>query len=210
MLRALLYKSKWNIPGAVVGGWSVGAPLYMILILLIDRHDELKIIEFGSGQSSLFFKQVSELHTSKIKRHVVVEHDRQFAQRSIDFGIDVKIAPVTQWEGGSRYDLPLEMLGEATEVFNVFVIDGPFGSRRLSRNNIFEFIESNQLPRDFVIIVDDTERAGERETEMMIMRLLRESGHNPIRRRYQGEKMCTVIACKGGEFSHLCSYAAFL
>lgn len=207
MLRALLLDPKLGSSGVLIGGWSIGAPLYVMLNLLLDRHDDLSVIEFGSGQSSRFIREVAEHHPSKVKQHVVVEHDAVFAQHLVERGVDVRIVPLTEKHGGCRYDVNAESL-LSEHPFNVFIIDGPFGSRRLSRNNIFDFIDANLIPEDFLIIIDDIHRVGERETEMMVMKELRKAGHQPIRRRYRGLKMCTVIASKSGSFSHLCGYAA--
>lgn len=207
MLRALLLDPKLGNSGVLIGGWSIGAPLYVMLNLLLDRHDGLSVIEFGSGQSSRFIKEVAERHPSKVHRHVVIEHDAKFAQHLVDRGVDVCIVPLTEMHGGCRYDVQAESLA-LENPFNVFIVDGPFGSKRLSRNNIFDFIEAKLIPEDFLIIIDDIHRVGERETEMMVMKELRKAGHHPIRRRYRGLKMCTVIASKSGSFSHLCGYAA--
>ena len=207
ILRALLLDPKLGNSGVLIGGWSIGAPLYVMLNLLLSRHDNLSVIEFGSGESSHFIQDVAERHPSKVRRHVVIEHDAQFAQRLMDKGVDVRIVPLTKMKGGCRYDVQAKSLISDIP-FNVFIIDGPFGSSRLSRNNIFDFIEANLIPEDFVIIIDDIHRVGERESEMMVMKQLRKAGYEPIRRRYRGLKMCTVIAPKSSGFSHLCGYAA--
>ena len=89
--------------------------------------------------------------------------------------------------------------------FQVIVVDGPFGSRRLSRNNVMDLL-NDSLPLDFVILMDDTHRPGERETEMRVMDRLREMKRSPIRRRYQGSKILTVITSKNSRFAYLVNY----
>lgn len=202
-LRCLHLGPLFPHQSLILGGWSMGPQMYFILNVLFRKESNLKCLEFGSGQSSLFIQGVEKEFPGTVARHVVLEHDKFFADKAQQGITEAVVAPITQGpEGGARYDwLPdIDMSG-----FQVIVVDGPFGSRRLSRNNVMDLL-NDSLPLDFVILMDDTHRPGERETEMRVMDRLREMKRSPIRRRYQGSKILTVITSKNSRFAYLVNY----
>jgi len=81
--------------------------------------------------------------------------------------------------------------------FDLLLIDGPPGTERYSRFGCLELIRS-RISKDFLIIMDDGQRQGERDTVANIVNLLRNAGLAFRMNQLQVRSTQTVIA--GGRF----------
>ena len=61
--------------------------------------------------------------------------------------------------------------------YELYIIDGPFGSDRYSRYDMYNIAKTLQPSDEFIILFDDTHRKGEEETINSIIHLLEEQ-HN--------------------------------
>lgn len=199
-----------GIPGLKVdiklGGWAMGMPMLFLLHELVTKFDGLRVLEFGSGQSTKFIGEHSKSAPNVIIEHVVYEHDAKFAAKFVSDQTDIRIVQVASSWRESKYIIPDEL----PHGMNVIIVDGPFGSPLFSRTNILDFISRQQDLEDFVIIFDDVNRPGERITERRLMQMLRARGYNPRRKRYEGEKIVSVITPNESKFQSLLQNAWFL
>ena len=87
--------------------------------------------------------------------------------------------------------------------YDFVLIDGPYGYNSVyPRMNILDLIPNN-LASDFVIILDDAERQGERNTVQLIFNKLNESGVKYSYKFRGALKTQLVITSKSREFINL-------
>lgn len=149
--------------------------LYMILDLIKPEN----ILEFGIGQTSLVTTQFAKFYDKDL---TIVEHNQDWIDifsKKLDIGDKTKIAHknlinfLCDGEHSEKY----ESLDDITKdkKFNLIIIDGPIGvGRKYPRTNILDLIPQN-LSENFVIILDDAERDGEKNTANLIFKALDEN-----------------------------------
>ena len=87
----------------------------------------------------------------------------------------------------------------AGKVFDFVLVDGPFGSDHYSRSEVLEIVKGH-LAASFCIIMDDTDRVGERETAQEIMELLKQQGVAYCSTEYKASKIHTLICSADRKF----------
>ena len=206
-LQLLCMGSNWFKGGVFPGGWAVGFAFLCVLYRVLDEFRPASILEVGLGQSTKMTTAYmkSELNANATI-HNIVEHDEEWA----DFmknSIDLKkskliILPLIQKEykgsSGIAYEGFSDKVG--TDKYELILIDGPFGSGgKFSRIDILSIVPEC-LADDFVIMVDDTERKGEKNTCEELCRILKQNNIDYVFSEYVGEKNFTVIASKSRKF----------
>ena len=142
-----------------------------LLSRLFDEHEIRSVIEFGSGESTVFIDRAKH----PAARHVCYEHDPVWHARVAArlTGCDYRLRPLapTMVAGRSvRWYQDVE-----PQEFDLMLVDGPVGTERFSRFGCIELIRS-VAARDFLIIFDDYQRPGERDTVAHAVSLLRDAG----------------------------------
>jgi hypothetical protein len=93
-----------------------------------------------------------------------------------------------------------EWYGEVEpEPFELLLVDGPIGTASFSRIGCWQLIESNPN-RDYVIIIDDSMRAGEQATIDLLMERLQGRGDSPVLHRIESGNVPALIC--SGRFVH--------
>jgi hypothetical protein len=159
---------------------------YSFMYILFRVLSEVKpqnILEFGLGQTT---KMTSQYAKDSIQ-HDVIEHDQSW--------IDVYIQSLDSVTNTKIYCLPLiESLYDSSESkykneryanldiiaqnkrYDLIIVDGPYGfGRKFPRTDIIDLIPQN-IADEFVIILDDAERNGEKNTAKLIFQKLKENG----------------------------------
>lgn len=77
-------------------------------------------------------------------------------------------------------------------MFDLIIVDGPFGSPHFSRPQILEIIKIN-LSESFCIIIDDTHRNGESETANEVQSILESMEIKYLSHTYSSSKKHTLI-----------------
>lgn len=143
-----------------------GAANYSLLYLILRVATELQprsVLDIGAGQSTLLW---SMLHRRGLVGSVLtLEHDADWGARiAAQVDHEVLVTPLAAADVGGRsvrtYDWARAREGRA---FDVMVCDGPNGTPRHSRRGIVSMLDDD-LPEDFVLILDDAERTGEQDT----------------------------------------------
>ncbi|GAA3151694.1 hypothetical protein GCM10010466_48470 [Planomonospora alba] len=130
-LRAFI-RPRAPLPPLV--GWAAPADALRPMIEWILRVKPKTIVECGSGSSSVWLGYIAEQTGSTV---VALEHDPQYAEESralvrahgLSSVVDVRLAPLEQWESGgeSWRWYSREALADLVEVGLLFV-DGPPGA----------------------------------------------------------------------------------
>ena len=204
-----IHASKWFLNQQISpGGWAVGYPFLYVLYRILDEMRPKSILELGLGQSTKLISQYAA--SGKKIKHTVVEHDEAWIEF---FRKGFKLAKSTE-----LCHLPLNYHGvwrEDTEVvayegfterfserkFDLICIDGPFGylAKIYARTDVLT-IMPNCLADSFVILLDDTERAGEKNTIQAMQDILEENSIKHKRGFYRGIKEMMVLTSEDNRF----------
>jgi len=174
--------SKWlkNKSFSPISGAANYSFLY-ILFRVIDEINPNNILEFGLGQTT---KITTQYVKNKKQEAVldVVDH----VQDWIDcFSKQLEIPPNAKFHQLDLIEFEYEKsindkykdLQKVTlnKKYDLIIIDGPVGGNKLyPRSNILDLIPNN-LSENFVIILDDAERIGEKNLATSIFKSLKEN-----------------------------------
>lgn len=190
------------------GRWAAGFPFLYSLYRILDEVHPKNILELGLGQStSMIFSYIQKFGCIK---HFLIEHDQEW----IEFFLKNKQLPeATQLfrlnlknENVNGTIFPVRMFEKFTEVvknhtFNLIVIDAPFGYDMKEFSRIDVALELPQiLEKDFIILIDDSERPGEKNTVHLITKILEAHGINYFVGNYCGAKDTTLICSEKHRF----------
>jgi hypothetical protein len=85
--------------------------------------------------------------------------------------------------------------------FDFYIVDGPFGSDRFSRYDMYYIAEKFTTKDEFIILFDDTHRKGEEDSVNAIATMLASKGIEVFVQSYEGVKKNTIIATKKYKFA---------
>lgn len=182
-----------------IGRWAGNYTFFYILNRVLTDYKPSRIIEFGLGESTKMITAhlKNELPDST---HLVVEQNQDwlnhFSSRfTLTKNTEVKILPlkkiIHEEEEVNTYD-GIDQLSK--NKYDLFVIDGPFGSKSNSRIDILEFMKNAQSSNQFIIIMDDCHRKGEYRTFMNVCKMLDKKGIVYAKNTFRGNKTVGVIA----------------
>ncbi|MCL2144784.1 MAG: glycosyltransferase [Endomicrobia bacterium] len=191
--------SKWlKKQNFTAGGWAMdNLGLYTVFRILNDMKPQ-NILEFGLGQSSKLVHQYVVFGDNNAKA-VTVEHDRQwiefFENEVFGYKINIEAHDSAKAEINGAETLTYAGLKDlCKQKFDFILVDGPFGQKRYSRPQILDFVKAG-LPERFCILIDDTEREGEKETLYMLLEILKEQKRECLTKSYTGEKNSHSVIC---------------
>lgn len=203
--QLLTRESKWFRGGVYPGGWAVGCPFLCILYRILDEVKPNKILELGLGQSTRLTSSYRNHEENAGKIHCVAEHDPgwiAFMENSIDLSnsqvVQLPLAEI-EYKGKAVtvYENFIQKIPQ--EKYDLVLIDGPFGSLEYARIDSLGLVPQF-LAEDFVIMIDDYERAGERNMSKDLLELLSTNGIEYHTQTYRGEKEIFVIASPSNAF----------
>jgi hypothetical protein len=199
LFRGVIADCEWlKYKSFAPGGWAMdNAGLYTLFRILKDTKPK-NILEFGLGQSSKMVHQYATF--SENVNVLTIEHDKDwitFFCNGIPKDVKVTIKQVDKEiiKFNEFETLSYKNIGEIIEgKYDFIVVDGPFGSAHYSRSQIIGVVK-NGLPKQFCILMDDTERNGEQETIGILRNVLQEKGIKYLIQEYPGEKSHHTIIC---------------
>ena len=192
------------------GRWAVGYQYLYAVYRILNEVKPKNILELGLGQSTKLLSQY--VRANKDVKHCIVEHDKNW----IEFFTNEFRLP----ENSNIVQLELENreFKEDAEVlcykdfskalknrkFDFISIDAPFGfnAKVYARIDILEILP-DCLDENFVIIIDDYNRKGEKNTVYEIEHILKHNGISYTKGIYNGEKQCMLICSEKLKF--ICS-----
>ena len=189
-----------------VGRWAGNYSFFYVLHRILSDYQPNKILELGLGESTKVVSAYleNELHTST---HTVIEHNEEWVHA---FHKKFKLSPKSNIEVcplQTKIINQHEVIGyegfdtKTTDDFDLYLIDGPFGSERFSRYDIISMVEKFEPDKEFIILFDDTNRPGEEETCQKIMSILKEKNIAHHSFKYEGNKASTVIASNAYQYA---------
>lgn len=182
-----------------IGRWAGNYSFFYILNRILADYKPKRILDLGLGESSKFISTYisnSLLNT----KHIIVEQDSEwiasFQNRfTLPSNSMIVHCPLIQKKinghNSNSYD---GFENKIKDKFDLYIVDGPFGSDRFSRHDIINLVENFSSKDEFIIIMDDTNRQGERDTLEEIKNLLSKKGIKFFVGVYSGNKQNTIIA----------------
>lgn len=189
------------------GRWAIRYPVLYVMYRILNEARPKRILELGLGQSTRMIAQYAAAHEGVT--HQVVEHDLEwisFFQNDFQLPSNSKIVQL------DREMVPYQE-AEAVRVFTNFretfsgqkfdfiFIDAPLGGdmKQYARIDVLGLLPEC-LSENFVIMIDDANRIGEKRTIAEIQKRLDEAGILYKCGRYSGRKDTVVIAARSREF----------
>ncbi len=181
--------------------------MYLLYRVLDETHPK-NILEFGLGQTTKMINQFSEYYSSKVK---VIEDNEEWIKHFSKFLDDNKNMEILKTEleefdsansTNIRYNLKLKK----RDKFDLILVDGPFGGRlgdekipqEYPRSNIWNLLDN--LKDEFIIIFDDYDRPGERNTASELMKKLDSNNISYMKKMYKALKYQLIICSENYNF----------
>ena len=187
------------------GRWAIGYPVLYVMYRVLNEIRPVNILELGLGQST---NMISQYVAAKDGcQHIVVENDEKwikFFKNNHELTEKTKILQ-KDWVLESFEEVEVrqyENFADGTKgKFDFIFIDAPLGGdmSEYSRVDVAR-IMPECLAEDFVIMVDDYNRSGERNTVEYMRKVLRDNNIDFKEGRYSGEKDVILICSPTNSF----------
>ncbi len=200
-----------DLPSVSPGRWAVGYNYLYIMTRILNELKPQSVLDIGLGISSTLISQYfMKVHPAN-GRHTIIEHDQLWVDfykknHKLSTCSEIIVEPcITKYYQGHPYNAYKD-LKERLDIrkYSVISIDGPIGrdSPEYSRRDILELLPEI-LEDNFVIVMDDAERIGEKRTIDDIQKVLDSHGIASCVGEYGGLKTDCVVASESNKF--LCS-----
>ncbi|WP_295333210.1 hypothetical protein [Flavobacterium sp.] len=192
-------KSALENLGLNIGRWAGNYTFFYILNRILNDYQPKKIIEFGLGESTKFISTYIENYAPD-SVHTVIEQDENWRTAFLNrFRVSnkttIKVLPLTtQKVHGFDTNSYAEIGESVNEKFDLYVVDGPFGSDHYSRYDIVTLAEKLDANDEFIIIIDDYNRKGEQQTVQVLIKMLEQKGIAIHKGQYKGLKTVLILA----------------
>lgn len=182
-----------------IGRWAGNYSFFYILNRILNDYKPKNILDLGLGESSKFISTYLDNYLIESK-HTIVEQDQSWitafnekftlSSRSKIIYCELREKNI-KGHNANYYD---GFNDQIKDNFDLYIVDGPFGSDRYSRYDIVDLVENFSFDKEFIIIMDDSERQGEQDTINDVLNILRTKGVIFYVGVYTGNKQNTIIA----------------
>lgn len=181
-----------------IGRWAGNYTFFYLLNRILSDFKPQSILEFGVGESTKFITAylLSEL---KDTTHIAIEQDEEWARVFINKNVLSKnsrilICPLYKdLVKGHITNFYQNLNSTVKSLYDFYIIDGPFGSNRFSRYDIVYLASNFPYNHEFIILIDDFNRAGEKETVVDLLKVLQVKGIKTYCSEYCGVKSVYLI-----------------
>ena len=188
------------------GRWAGNYSFLYVLVRILSDYKPKKIIEFGLGESS---KIVSSFLNNELQNstHLIIEQDENWieafksrfnlSKNSELLPLPLEVKMVNGFPVRSYHSIEKKVNG----IFDLYIVDGPLYSLNFSRYDICLLAERFILNDEFIIIIDDYNREGEKQTITDLINQLTVKGIETHTGIYGGNKSQIVIATEKYRFA---------
>ncbi len=181
-----------------IGRWAGNYSFFYVLNRILNDYQPNKILEFGLGESSKFVS--TYLHNYLLdSEHIIIEQDADWKNAfenkfTLSLRSSIQIMPLLQKSyKGFNYNGYENIESSIQSIFDLYIIDGPFGSPKYSRFDIYALAEKLTTQNDFIIIMDDYNRSGEKETTKELLLMFKNKNIKVHSAVYGGVKTVIVL-----------------
>ncbi|MBQ9565640.1 MAG: hypothetical protein IJU98_08645 [Synergistaceae bacterium] len=199
---------KWaeSLPGISPGRWAVGYNYLYVMTRILNEKEPRSVLDLGLGISSTLISCYFSSKNYNNGIHTIVEQDAEWVKfytvkNRISTVSNIYVSKCIAKEfNGYKYNA-YEDIGKIIrgKKYSVISIDGPIGSVKYSRRDILEFLPEI-LEDSWIIVMDDVEREGEKETIAEIRSILIQNGIKFHEGVYPGRTFCCVITSMDNKF----------
>ncbi len=182
-----------------IGRWAGNYTFFYVLNRVLTDCKPKNIIEFGLGESSKFISAYLDNYLTE-SRHLVIEQNIAWQENftenfKLSKNTEVKICNVVSKQVHGQETHGYKGINQIIDnKYDLYIVDGPIGSKRYSRYDIVEFAKAFASQDNFIIIIDDYNRKGEQETVSDLLSILKEKNIKAQATTYKGSKSLIVIA----------------
>ena len=178
------------------GGTASFSLLYILLSILVDK-GPAKILELGAGQSTKLLAQYADAFGRSV---TVIDEDERWLSQVMYFSsriIGIHGALEPRYVSGKK----IHWYGSSVpkERFNLVVVDGPMAYKRMLAYNRLGILDwlPEILEEEFIIIVDDANRKGERLLVSEMLQIFLRMSIKVLSKTYCGATAQCVIETPG-------------
>ncbi|MBE8727777.1 hypothetical protein [Flavobacterium hungaricum] len=181
-----------------IGRWAGNYSFFYVLNRVLNDYKPKSILEFGLGESSKFVMSFID-NTLFETKHIIIEQNEKWKDafklnNKVSNNTLIKVCPLEKIEvKGYKTNSYKNLDSEIQEKFDLYIVDGPFGSERFSRYDIVKLAENFKLNDEFIILLDDFNRLGEQDTAKELLQILKEKNIKIYTETYIGIKTVLVI-----------------
>jgi hypothetical protein len=182
-----------------IGRWAGNYPFFYVLNRILNDMKPKSILEFGLGESTKFISAYLDNYLIDTK-HIVIEQDENWKHIFLknfkpSKHIQIIVCPIEKLSiKGFEINSYQGINQMITEKFDLYIIDGPYGSPHYSRYDIVTITANFDVQDEFIILLDDYNRKGEQETFEDLLQLFRKKNIKTYHQSYSGNKSVMVIA----------------
>ena len=189
-----------------IGRWAGNYSFFYVLNRILSDYKPNKILELGLGESSKFvstYLDNSLFETS----HTIIEQDENWKnsfETSYKLSSRSKIIHCLLQEKeikGFKTKMYQGLDEKIKENFDLYIVDGPHGSERYSRFDIVALVSNFNEENQFIILMDDTNRQGEKDTVTEIKEVLKMKNISYYQGDFIGNKCVTLIVSEKYKYS---------
>lgn len=189
-----------------IGRWAGNYSFFYVLNRILKDFKPKSILELGLGESTKFISTYLDNYLTNT-HHLVIEQDENWKNLFLNnFKLSqnskILICPLKKMEIKGFETNSYQNLDQITsEGYDLYLIDGPLGSANYSRYDIVLLAGQFKSEDQFIIVIDDYDRQGERETVMDLRRVLKKQNIVFFENVYTGNKSVMVIATEAYKFA---------
>lgn len=182
-----------------IGRWAGNYSFFYVLNRILSDIKPNSILELGLGESTKFVSVYLDNYLTDTK-HTVIEQDENWKHLFVERfkpsqQTQIVICPLEKMSVKGFETNSYSGFNETvTEKFDLYIIDGPFGSPHYSRYEIVNMAKNFDSLDEFIILMDDYNRNGEKETVVDLLQVLKEKNIKIHQQCYSGNKDLLVIA----------------
>lgn len=182
-----------------IGRWAGNYTFFYILNRILKDFKPKSILELGLGESTKFISTYLDNYLIDTT-HMVIEQDQNWKNLfeenfTLSQKTKVTICPSEKLEvKGFETNVYKDFDKTVSGKFDFYLVDGPNGSYHYSRYDIVKLASNFKAEDQFIIMIDDYDRQGERETVMDLRLVFDKQNIRVFENIYEGNKSVLVIA----------------
>jgi len=181
-----------------IGRWAGNYSFFYVLNRILNDYQPKRILEFGLGESSKFVSVYLDNYLIN-SEHLIIEQDDNWRitfenKFVLSLRSFIKVLPLIKKKYKECDFNGYENIENTiTSAFDLYLIDGPFGSSNYSRFDIFTLVQKLSNKDEFIILIDDYDRHGEKQTVNELLKMFKNKEMNVFTATYTGMKGVIVI-----------------
>ncbi|TJY32893.1 hypothetical protein [Pontimicrobium aquaticum] len=192
-----------------IGRWAGNYSFFYILNRVLKDCRPKRILEMGLGESSKFISTYLNYYL-KESTHLIIEQDCTWVKTFessflLSNKSKIEICEIIEVNiQGNSVNIYRDLEHKIENNYDFYLVDGPFGSPRFSRYDIVSIAKKIDTHHQFIILLDDFGRQGERDTFYELLSVFKSRKINVFHQTYIGQKQVKIIVTE--EYKFCCSF----